>query len=155
MKSSSGGGHAGQRRPAPEDRREGEGEEEQEEDNVAHRGKRRKTGGQHQGAAGVVGAPVPHGGDAEAVQQLVRSHYNARPNTSVEDRVRSPIYHLRNFNNWIKSALIADFTSPRATVLDLCAGKGGDLPKWCKANILYWVAAGGESHKREVRRQSD
>lgn len=78
----------------------------------------------------------------EGVQELVRSHYNARPNTSVEERVKSPIYHLRNFNNWIKSALIADFTPRRAVVLDLCAGKGGDLPKWCKARIHYWVAAG-------------
>lgn len=82
------------------------------------------------------------GGGGGAVQERVRSHYNARPNTSVEERVRSPIYHLRNFNNWIKSALIADFTPPRATVLDLCAGKGGDLPKWCKAQLRYWVAAG-------------
>jgi hypothetical protein len=56
--------------------------------------------------------------------------------------VKSPIYYLRNFNNWIKSVIIADYTPSRAVVLDLCAGKGGDLPKWCKARIQYWVAAG-------------
>lgn len=82
----------------------------------------------------------------ERAQELVRSHYNARPNTSVEDRVRSPIYHLRNLNNWIKSALIGEYTpKENAVVLDLCAGKGGDLPKWCKARINYWVAAGAHA----------
>lgn len=55
--------------------------------------------------------------------------------------MKSPIYYLRNFNNWIKSVIIADYTPSRAVVLDLCAGKGGDLPKWCKARIQYWVAA--------------
>jgi len=78
----------------------------------------------------------------DSTQEAVTSHYNARPNTSVEERVKSPIYHLRNFNNWIKSCLIAEFTPPRAVVLDLCCGKGGDLPKWCSAAIRHWVAAG-------------
>jgi hypothetical protein len=83
-----------------------------------------------------------HNGRHSSAQDVVTSHYNARPNTRVEDRVKSPIYYLRNFNNWIKSVIIADYTPSRAVVLDLCAGKGGDLPKWCKARIQYWVAAG-------------
>lgn len=90
----------------------------------------------------------------DSTQEAVTSHYNARPNTSVEERVKSPIYHLRNFNNWIKSCLIAEFTPPRAVVLDLCCGKGGDLPKWCSAAIRHWVAAdiAGESVKAAEER---
>jgi hypothetical protein len=96
----------------------------------------------HQGQAPQHQHHNQHNGRHSSAQDVVTSHYNARPNTRVEDRVKSPIYYLRNFNNWIKSVIIADYTPSRAVVLDLCAGKGGDLPKWCKARIQYWVAAG-------------
>ncbi len=82
------------------------------------------------------------GGTPSANIEIMVSHYNARPNVSVQERACSPIYHLKNFNNWIKSVLIAEYCRPNSVVLDLCAGKGGDLPKWCKARISYWVAAG-------------
>uniref|UniRef100_A0A915EQY8 mRNA cap guanine-N(7) methyltransferase n=1 Tax=Ditylenchus dipsaci TaxID=166011 RepID=A0A915EQY8_9BILA len=72
----------------------------------------------------------------------VASHYNAVPNSGLQERTNSRIYHLRNFNNWMKSMLISDFIErlrhegcPSATVLDLCCGKGGDLLKWKIGNI--------------------
>lgn len=72
----------------------------------------------------------------------VASHYNAVPNSGRQERSNSRIYHLRNFNNWMKSMLISDFIErlrvegcQSATVLDLCCGKGGDLLKWKIGNI--------------------
>lgn len=52
---------------------------------------------------------------------------------------------MRNFNNWVKSVLIRihlDLSRPRALVLDLCCGKGGDLLKWKEGGISYLVGAG-------------
>ncbi|KAI1693362.1 mRNA capping enzyme domain-containing protein [Ditylenchus destructor] len=73
---------------------------------------------------------------------VAREHYNAVPNKGVQERTNSRIFYLRNFNNWMKSMLIADFIerlrdegSSSATVLDLCCGKGGDLLKWKIGNI--------------------
>lgn len=75
--------------------------------------------------------------------EVVRSHYNARPNQGREQRNQSPIVNLRNFNNWVKSTLIRNFT-PRdrdrdIKVLDMGCGKGGDLMKWDKANISSYT----------------
>ncbi|KAI9104674.1 guanine-N(7)-methyltransferase [Phlyctochytrium arcticum] len=73
----------------------------------------------------------------------VAAHYNARPQVSRSVRQSSPILHLKNFNNWVKSLLIHKFSrepfSPPHTVLDLCCGKGGDLLKWSKAGIQHLV----------------
>ncbi|KAK4048748.1 mRNA cap guanine-N7 methyltransferase [Microbotryomycetes sp. JL221] len=69
----------------------------------------------------------------------VANHYNARPNIGISARNESPIIGLKNFNNWIKSVLVATFgrregsSEPRIKVLDLGCGKGGDLQKWAKA----------------------
>ncbi|KAI6202481.1 MRNA cap guanine-N7 methyltransferase [Aphelenchoides besseyi] len=67
----------------------------------------------------------------------VAQHYNAIPNAGTQARESSKIYYMRNFNNWVKSMVIGDFLErlkqegcPRARVLDLCCGKGGDLLKW-------------------------
>ena len=53
-----------------------------------------------------------------------------------KDRSKSHIFHMRNFNNWVKAKLIAK-TKPKLppgrkgmNVLDLACGKGGDLLKW-------------------------
>ncbi|KAL3986377.1 mRNA capping enzyme family protein [Acanthocheilonema viteae] len=77
----------------------------------------------------------------------VASHYNAIPQKGVAERTSSRIFYLRNFNNWIKSMLIAEFLErlqtegcPKAIVLDLCCGKGGDFLKWRIGNVAHVVA---------------
>ncbi|CAN6604348.1 hypothetical protein TRVA0_002S04016 [Trichomonascus vanleenenianus] len=62
--------------------------------------------------------------------ESIRSHYNERPENGFVKRRESPIFALRNFNNFIKSALIHLETRPYSTVLDIGCGKGGDLLKW-------------------------
>lgn len=73
----------------------------------------------------------------------VAEHYNARPNLLPQERVRSQIIHLRDFNNWIKSVLIREFVAQRnLKVLDLACGKGGDLYKWDKASVSHVTGIG-------------
>ncbi|XP_073027299.1 mRNA cap guanine-N(7) methyltransferase 1-like isoform X1 [Primulina eburnea] len=69
----------------------------------------------------------------------VADHYSARTNQTLEEREASPIIHLKKLNNWIKSVLIQLYTKKGDAVLDLGCGKGGDLIKWDKANIGYYV----------------
>ena len=70
----------------------------------------------------------------------VASHYNRLENKGREGRVDSRIFHMRNFNNWIKSVLINEYmTKLKAaaaaqngerrslTVMDLGELKGGVL----------------------------
>lgn len=81
----------------------------------------------------------------------VAQHYNAVPERGIEERTKSRIFYLRNFNNWIKSMLIGDIMDKirrnngrncDITVFDMCCGKGGDLLKWKKSNISRLVCAG-------------
>lgn len=51
----------------------------------------------------------------------------------------SRIKGLRSFNNWVKSVLLTEYTRQGFTVLDLCCGKGGDLGKFTKQNISFYV----------------
>ncbi|CAD5207029.1 unnamed protein product [Bursaphelenchus okinawaensis] len=92
--------------------------------------------------------------------QDVANHYNAIPNKTTEDRRASKIIHLRNYNNWMKSMLIARFIKrlnkkgiERPAVLDLCCGKGGDLSKWKVSNIkeivMTDVAAVSVEHAKD------
>ncbi|XP_055812659.1 mRNA cap guanine-N7 methyltransferase 1-like isoform X2 [Solanum dulcamara] len=69
----------------------------------------------------------------------VADHYSARTNQTLEEREASPIIHLKKLNNWIKSVLIQLYTKRGDAVLDLACGKGGDLIKWDKAKIGYYV----------------
>ncbi|XP_047341499.1 mRNA cap guanine-N7 methyltransferase 1 [Impatiens glandulifera] len=71
--------------------------------------------------------------------RTVADHYSARSNQTLEEREASPIIHLKKLNNWIKSVLIQLYTRPRDAVLDMACGKGGDLIKWDKAKIGYYV----------------
>ncbi|KAF8459815.1 S-adenosyl-L-methionine-dependent methyltransferase, partial [Kalaharituber pfeilii] len=84
-----------------------------------------------------------------AVEDVVRSHYNERPEMGKQWRTESSrIKGLRNINNWIKSCVIQKFSPNPAVasreggvryageveeklcVLDVGCGKGGDLLKW-------------------------
>jgi len=78
----------------------------------------------------------------------VAHHYNAIGQGSIAGRAKSRIFYMRNFNNWIKSELISEYTtrlkvaagSDRGResglrVLDLGAGKGGDMLKWREARV--------------------
>ncbi|KAI9202760.1 putative mRNA cap guanine-N7 methyltransferase [Polychytrium aggregatum] len=76
-------------------------------------------------------------GDGNA--RVVAGHYNARPQVNRFQRQRSPIFHLKNFNNWVKSCLIRTYCKPGDNVLDFCCGKGGDLQKWDKSRIASLV----------------
>lgn len=40
---------------------------------------------------------------------VVAAHYNNVPETGLDERSKSRILYLRNFNNWIKSMLIGDY----------------------------------------------
>lgn len=71
--------------------------------------------------------------------QLIAEHYSARSNQTVEEREASPIIHLKKLNNWIKSILIRSYARRGDSVLDVACGKGGDLIKWDKAKIGYYV----------------
>ncbi|XP_058729611.1 mRNA cap guanine-N7 methyltransferase 1-like [Vicia villosa] len=71
--------------------------------------------------------------------QKVADHYSARSNQTLEEREASPIIHLKKLNNWIKSVLIQLYARRGDAVLDLACGKGGDLIKWDKAKIGYYV----------------
>ncbi|KAF8298349.1 guanine-N(7)-methyltransferase, partial [Clavulina sp. PMI_390] len=93
---------------------------------------------------------------------VVAQHYNARPEVGKAAREHSPIIGLKSFNNWIKAVLIAKFARPTiretnthpeevefvgskkrprfiARVLDLGCGKGGDLGKWAKSDIVGYM----------------
>ncbi|XP_010545558.1 PREDICTED: mRNA cap guanine-N7 methyltransferase 1 [Tarenaya hassleriana] len=69
----------------------------------------------------------------------VAEHYSRRTNQTLEEREASPIIHLKKLNNWIKSVLIQLYARRDDAVLDLACGKGGDLIKWDKAKIGYYV----------------
>ncbi|GAB2277876.1 hypothetical protein Dimus_012578 [Dionaea muscipula] len=73
------------------------------------------------------------------IARKVADHYSARTNQTLEEREASPIIHLKKLNNWIKSVLIQLYTRPGDAVLDLACGKGGDLIKWDKARVGYYV----------------
>uniref|UniRef100_A0A1A9VLX6 mRNA cap guanine-N(7) methyltransferase n=1 Tax=Glossina austeni TaxID=7395 RepID=A0A1A9VLX6_GLOAU len=82
------------------------------------------------------------------MQDVVASHYNELKEAGRTERLKSRIFYMRNFNNWIKSQLIAEYlhcikTQQRVgdpmRVLDMCCGKGGDLLKWEKALITHLI----------------
>ncbi len=60
----------------------------------------------------------------------------------VEYRNESPIFHLKAFNNWLKSVLIQRYCREGNVVLDLAGGKGGDLLKFVKVKVKHVVLAG-------------
>eukprot|EP01018_Ginkgo_biloba_P010759 Gb_30863 [translate_table: standard] len=77
--------------------------------------------------------------NTKQLARKVAEHYSARTNQTLEEREASPIIHMKKLNNWIKSVLIQLYTRRGDVVLDLACGKGGDLIKWDKAKIGYYV----------------
>ncbi|XP_055338133.1 mRNA cap guanine-N7 methyltransferase-like [Paramacrobiotus metropolitanus] len=83
------------------------------------------------------------------LKSTVEAHYNRLEQRGLEERKQSRIYHLRSFNNWVKSVCINESLNllrrgndrRRIAVLDLCCGKGGDLKKWQIGRINYLVCA--------------
>lgn len=71
--------------------------------------------------------------------EKVAEHYNTRKLETRDSRRQSPIFQLRQFNNWLKYVLIDLHTRPGNSVLDLCCGKGGDLHKWMQACVSTYV----------------
>ena len=74
--------------------------------------------------------------------QRVAAHYNARKDKDLGRRRESPIFHLKAFNNWIKSVLFQLYVQPGEQALDVACGKGGDLKKWANARIRSLVGLG-------------
>ncbi|VVD02363.1 mRNA cap guanine-N7 methyltransferase [Leptidea sinapis] len=80
---------------------------------------------------------------------VVASHYNNLKDKGLKERYNSPIFYLRNFNNWVKSVLISEYISKikekdycrHLKVLDICCGKGGDIAKWQKSFVDHVVFA--------------
>lgn len=81
---------------------------------------------------------------------VVAAHYNTLEEKGLGERLKSRIFFLRNFNNWIKSMLINEYLhkswqrKPRGSpfrVLDMGCGKGGDLLKWRHGNITHLICA--------------
>ncbi|XP_046961581.1 mRNA cap guanine-N7 methyltransferase [Vanessa cardui] len=98
-----------------------------------------------------------HEGDDEDVvpqklhshSNVVAAHYNHLEEKGLKERFNSPIFYLRNFNNWVKSVLIQEHTDKirekdygrPLRILDICCGKGGDLSKWQKARVEHVIFA--------------
>eukprot|EP00668_Euglena_longa_P001312 GGOE01001553.1.p1 GENE.GGOE01001553.1~~GGOE01001553.1.p1 ORF type:complete len:1025 (-),score=336.25 GGOE01001553.1:52-3126(-) len=86
-------------------------------------------------------APVVAAATAVDVQkQAVAEHYD-KATEQAQQEEESERSSLRRFNNWVKSVLISETVVGGLDVLDLCCGRGGDLPKWKKANIRSLVGA--------------
>lgn len=89
---------------------------------------------------------VPH---VEEHASVVAAHYNHLEEKGLDERFNSPIFYLRNFNNWVKSVLIQEYSDKvrekhygrKIKVLDICCGKGGDLSKWQKARVEHVIFA--------------
>jgi mRNA (guanine-N7-)-methyltransferase len=62
-------------------------------------------------------------------------------NSSQEERKKSAILRLRNYNNWVKAVLLHFNTVRGRPLLDLCCGKLGDMKKHAANHIGYLVAA--------------
>jgi len=72
----------------------------------------------------------------------VAAAYDSHVDRGVAVRAQSSIMHLRNFNNWVKACLIAEYAPrPARRVLDLACGKLGDLLKWRLAGAEMYCGA--------------
>ena len=78
--------------------------------------------------------------NGKGIGETVAHHYNQLENAGIAVRNKSRIVTMRNFNNWIKSALISEaidrlkpkdgWSRTEIILLDIGCGKGGDLKKY-------------------------
>ncbi|KAI7690058.1 hypothetical protein SSS_02253 [Sarcoptes scabiei] len=89
---------------------------------------------------------------SSSISTIVANHYNSINNNDIQERKKSRIYHMRNFNNWVKSIIIRDTIkllrskqtnqdSSEFIVHDLACGKGGDLTKFDKSRITHFIGS--------------
>jgi len=79
--------------------------------------------------------------DEGSVVENIAKHYNKRPEIGIDNREKSRIIRLKNYNNWVKAVLINEFARPGDHVFDMCCGKGGDFGKWSKRRIASLTGA--------------
>jgi mRNA (guanine-N7-)-methyltransferase len=62
---------------------------------------------------------------------------------------------LRDFHNWIKLKLILDAkqNTKAVSLFDIAVGKGGDLPKWGKANLKYVIGIDSDAKSLNERKE--
>ncbi len=73
-------------------------------------------------------------------------HYETARDMGIEGRSASRLLFLRSFNNWVKSTLIRHYCRKRASVMDLCCGKGGDIHKWKLSDCGHYVGMDISEH---------
>ena len=89
-------------------------------------------------------------------QANVTNHYNSLPYHTREQFQKSSISHLKKLNSWAKACLINAYVKSNDSVLELCAGKGGDAAKYdnnmIQAKEVIWMDVAEnsirEAHKR-------
>ncbi|XP_046910899.2 RNA guanine-7 methyltransferase [Dermatophagoides farinae] len=89
---------------------------------------------------------------SSSISSIVANHYNSIHNNDIQERKKSRIYYMRNFNNWVKSIIIRDTikllrserddqNDTEFIVHDLACGKGGDLTKYEKSQITHFIGS--------------
>jgi hypothetical protein len=101
----------------------------------------------------------------ETTKTAIADHYNARREIGKRKRTESPIFHLKNFNNWVESVLLNKHCKNGDSVLDLAGtcesgfgieissgGKAGDLLKFVKLKISHLVLVGKGNGRLGIER---
>ena len=82
----------------------------------------------------------------EKKTQKAHNYYEDKRDLGKAGREASRLFFMRTFNNWIKSALIQEYSKYDQSVLDLCCGKGGDLDKWRLSKAGHYVGLDIANH---------
>ena len=95
--------------------------------------------------------------ESKSLSGVIAHHYNNAKEDTEHTRQQSRIFHMRAFNNWIKSNIINEFIAlakednnarpDDIRILDIGCGKGGDLRKYLVNNISYLLCTG--EHRNE------
>jgi mRNA (guanine-N7-)-methyltransferase len=102
---------------------------------------------------------VEHLSSSSILADFVSAHYSQREDFGKGKRSEDDAEMLRYLNNWIKTVLLKKFTprifsGRKILVMDLCCGKGGDLNKWERMQIIgaLWMA---DNAKNSVKHAVD